>query len=52
VLALALVGGINELMLHAVDPYLGPVPAHPFTALLDPITDLVTAILAPAASSP
>jgi AcrR family transcriptional regulator len=47
VLALAIVGGINELLLHAVDPYLGPVPEHPFTALLDPVTDLVTAVLKP-----
>jgi len=36
VLALAIVGGINELTLHA---------AGPFTELLDPVTDLVVAVL-------
>jgi AcrR family transcriptional regulator len=51
-LALAIVGGINELMLHAVDPHLGPVPEQPFTALLDPVTELVTAVLTPAPDHP
>lgn len=50
-LALAIVGGINELLLHAVDPYgrapLEPDdPEHPITALTDTVTDLVSAILA------
>ena len=45
-LALAIVGGINELTLHAVEPD-GQVSAeHPFADLLDPVTELVTAVLA------
>jgi AcrR family transcriptional regulator len=44
-LALAIVGGINELMLHACGPD-GRVSAeHPFADLLDPVTELVTAVL-------
>jgi hypothetical protein len=42
-LALALVGGINELLLHASDPYKGT--ATPFTALTDPVVRLVSAVL-------
>jgi AcrR family transcriptional regulator len=38
VLALAIVGGINELTLHAAE-------ARPFTELLDPVTDLVVAVV-------
>lgn len=38
VLALAIVGGINELTLHAAE-------TRPFTELLDPVTDLVVAVL-------
>jgi AcrR family transcriptional regulator len=45
-LALAIVGGINELTLHAVEPD-GRVSAeHPFADLLDPVTELVIAVLA------
>jgi AcrR family transcriptional regulator len=40
VLALAIVGGINELVLHAAEPA-GPA----FADLLDPVTELVTAVL-------
>lgn len=42
-LALALVGGINELMLQASDPYSGT--AAPFTSLTGPVTRLVSAVL-------
>jgi AcrR family transcriptional regulator len=42
-LALALVGGINELLLQASDPYTGT--ATPFTALTDPLVRLVSAVL-------
>jgi hypothetical protein len=38
VLALAIVGGINELTLHAAGN-------RPFTDLIDPVTDLVVAVL-------
>jgi AcrR family transcriptional regulator len=38
VLALAIVGGINELTLHAAE-------TRPFTDLLDPVTDLVVAVV-------
>lgn len=44
-LALALVGGINELMLHVFDPY-SPHGGRPFTELTDTVTRLATAILA------
>jgi AcrR family transcriptional regulator len=50
VLALAIVGGINELMLHAVDPNPdGPFPGGggSFADLLEPVTELVTAVLTP-----
>jgi AcrR family transcriptional regulator len=43
-LALALVGGINELMLDVVDPY--ATSATSFTALTEPIVALVSAVLA------
>src|SRR4051794_7235799 len=42
-LALALVGGINELLLQASDPYSGT--ATPFTALTGPVVRLVSAVL-------
>jgi AcrR family transcriptional regulator len=42
VLALAIVGGINELTLHAVEP---ATAEHPFAALLEPVTELVVAVL-------
>jgi AcrR family transcriptional regulator len=42
-LALALVGGINELLLHASDPYTGT--ATPYTALAAPVVQLVSAVL-------
>lgn len=45
-LALALVGGINELMLHVFDPY-SPHGGQPFTNLTDTVTRLATAILSP-----
>jgi AcrR family transcriptional regulator len=45
-LALAIVGGINELMLHAVGPDGRVSEEHPFADLLDPVTELVTAVLA------
>jgi AcrR family transcriptional regulator len=50
-LALAIVGGINELLLHAVDPYGDAAPGsddrdRPLTALTDTVTDLVAAVLA------
>jgi hypothetical protein len=56
-LALALVGGINELLLHAIDPYdvdpydvdpgAAPEPAGaPATALTEAVTELVSAVLA------
>jgi hypothetical protein len=45
-LALAIVGGINELMLHAVEPDGRLSVEHPFADLLDPVTELVTAVLA------
>jgi AcrR family transcriptional regulator len=45
VLALAIVGGINELTLHAVAPD-QPLPAEdPFADLLEPVTELVIAVL-------
>jgi AcrR family transcriptional regulator len=45
-LALAIVGGINELMLHAVEPDGRLSVEHPFADLLEPVTELVTAVLA------
>jgi AcrR family transcriptional regulator len=49
--ALAVVGGINELLLHAVDPYAGARldaadPEHPYTGLTEAITELISAVLA------
>jgi AcrR family transcriptional regulator len=45
-LAVALVGGINELLLQAVDPYTGAEPAPaPFTPLHDEIVRLISAVL-------
>jgi len=44
-LALAIVGGINELMLHACGPDGRVREEHPFADLLDPVTELVTAVL-------
>ncbi|HEX6499295.1 MAG TPA: TetR/AcrR family transcriptional regulator [Micromonosporaceae bacterium] len=51
-LALAIVGGVNELLLHAVDPYPSddgpappPDPEHPFTSLTEAVTELVSAVL-------
>jgi AcrR family transcriptional regulator len=49
--ALAIVGGINELLLHALDPYAGVQldagdPEHPFTGLTEAVTELVSAVLA------
>jgi AcrR family transcriptional regulator len=41
VLALAIVGGINELTLHAAEP----AAEHPFADLLEPVTELVVAVL-------
>lgn len=45
--ALAIVGGINELLLHAVDPYAGPVSKQerPFSALYDDVVVLISAML-------
>jgi AcrR family transcriptional regulator len=48
--ALAMVGGINELLLHAVDPYTGPVGSNgdnsgPFMALHGDVVRLVSAVL-------
>jgi AcrR family transcriptional regulator len=50
-IAVAIVGGINELLLHAVDPYAGKQldtrdPEHPFTALTEAVTELISAVLA------
>jgi AcrR family transcriptional regulator len=53
-LALAIVGGINELLLHAVDPYGDDPPdrwraagsAASVTGLTEAVTDLVSAVLA------
>jgi AcrR family transcriptional regulator len=50
-LALAIVGGINELLLHAVEPDPGAEssggdPEHPITGLTEAVTDLVSAVLA------
>lgn len=43
-LALGLVGGINELMLHAFDPYNGG-GGESFTALTDTVTELSVAVI-------
>jgi AcrR family transcriptional regulator len=44
--ALAIVGGINELLLQAIDPYAGPSKVdRPFSALYDDVTALISAIL-------
>ena len=45
-LALAVVGGINELLLHAVDPYGEAAPSAPATELTGAVTELVWAVLA------
>ncbi|HEU5108210.1 MAG TPA: TetR/AcrR family transcriptional regulator [Micromonosporaceae bacterium] len=44
-LALALVGGINELLLHAVDPYGDRPPPAAATDLTGAVTELVWAVL-------
>jgi AcrR family transcriptional regulator len=49
--ALAIVGGINELLLHTVDPYadnrLDPAdPEHPYTGLTEAVTELISAVIA------
>jgi AcrR family transcriptional regulator len=45
-MALALVGGLNELLLQSVDPYTNTdATAAPLTALNDAVVDLVTAVL-------
>lgn len=54
--ALAIVGGVNELMLHAVDPYSDARPdadpaARSFADLLEPVTDLVISVLSPRLSA-
>jgi AcrR family transcriptional regulator len=44
--ALAIVGGINELLLQAIDPYAGPSKVdRPFSALYDDVVVLISAIL-------
>jgi AcrR family transcriptional regulator len=43
-LALALVGGINELMLHVFNPYSAHA-SKPFTALTETVTQLATAVI-------
>ncbi len=45
--ALIIVGGVHELILRALDPDGGAPSAHPFTDFLEPVTDLVTAVLRP-----
>jgi AcrR family transcriptional regulator len=54
-MALAIVGGINELLLNAVDPYGGPARTGeagleagdpPLTGLTETVTELVSAVLA------
>lgn len=44
--ALAMVGGINELLLQAIDPYVGPSKVdRPFSMLYDDVVVLISAIL-------
>jgi AcrR family transcriptional regulator len=44
--ALALVGGINELLLQAIDPYTGPPRTdHPFSAAHSDVVTLISAVL-------
>jgi AcrR family transcriptional regulator len=44
--ALAIVGGINELLLQAIDPYVGQSKVdRPFSALHDDVVALISAIL-------
>lgn len=44
--ALAIVGGINELLLQAIDPYARPAPPErAFSALYDDVVALITALL-------
>jgi AcrR family transcriptional regulator len=44
--ALALVGGINELLLQALDPYVGPPRTdRPFSAMHDDVVMLISALL-------
>lgn len=44
--ALAIVGGINELLLQAIDPYIGPSKMdRPFSVLYDDVVVLISAIL-------
>jgi AcrR family transcriptional regulator len=44
--ALAIVGGINELLLQAIDPYVGPSRVdRPFSALYDDVVVLISALL-------
>ncbi|HEU4424197.1 MAG TPA: TetR/AcrR family transcriptional regulator [Pilimelia sp.] len=55
--AVAIVGGINELLLHALDPYAEVRldtgdPEHPFTGLTEAVTELVSAVLAYHAPGP
>ena len=45
--ALIIVGGVHELILRALDEDAGAPSAHPFTDFLEPVTELVTAVLAP-----
>ena len=45
--ALVIVGGVHELILRALDADAGAHSAHPFTDFLEPVTELVTAVLAP-----
>ncbi|WP_162907824.1 TetR/AcrR family transcriptional regulator [Allorhizocola rhizosphaerae] len=51
--ALAIVGGINELLLHAIDPYAGPSTVDGvFSALYDDVVSLITALLLYDGSAP
>jgi hypothetical protein len=41
-----MVGGINELLLQAIDPYVGPSKVdRPFSMLYDDVVILISAIL-------
>jgi AcrR family transcriptional regulator len=42
-LAIALVGGINELLLHTADPYTGS--GQPFTGLTETVSQLASAVI-------